>query len=118
MGSQRRLTPWVSTLTNMPQHSPSSSDDIEVYGDHDPGHKPLASHSSQDSHHNTPVDDSEEAFEVEQPTHGRRRSGSVHSTSIEEPFTHAERVFMLASAVLVASLTVVAVTVVLSKAEL
>lgn len=101
------------------RHSSSSSDDFEVYSNHEASPKALSTRSSQDSHRNprSDLNDSEEAFEVGRPTHTRHRSGSVHSTTIEEPFTRGEHVFMIGSAVLVASLTVAAVTVVLSKAD-
>lgn len=42
----------------------------------------------------------------------------MHSVQLEEPFTRGERLFMVASAAMVAALTIAAVTVVLTEAKL
>lgn len=105
-----------SAMTDNRRSSSSSSSDIDVHGNRNTNGHSLYNRTSEEFRDSTNV--SEEALSFTRPTHTRRRSGSVHSMSIEEPFTRGEHIFMIGSAALVSVLTVAAITVVLSKAEL
>lgn len=102
----------------------SSDSDVEVYNRRDVF---SSSHLGTTSGGNVDVDAAgdEEAgrqpisTDTGRPSHVRRRSGSsIRSAELEEPFTRGERLFMITSVVMVAGLTIAAVTVVLMGAKL